>query len=362
MTGCAQPLEIGSPEYMHEFSRRVVRDRVPVSGAFDLTYRCNLRCSHCYAGHAVGQRPEDAGELGTAEVLRLAAEAAETGCLYLLLSGGEPFLRPDFPQIYRGVRRLGMLVSVFTNATLVRDDVVAALVEYPPQKVEVSVYGASAAVYERVTGVPGSFRSAWRGIDRLLESGVMVGLKTMILRENVHEVAAMEATALDLGLSFRLDPLLSPRLDGDPRPLAQRVDPHAAAALELASEKRLADTVAHVARQAATVGAPDLYRCGAGITTFDLDPRGVMRPCLMCREPAVPAAVAGFGAAWREVTAAMKDVALAADPVCRDCSLVSLCGYCPGLFALESGSLYHRSDYVCRLGEARSAVIGARRE
>ena len=362
MTDCVRPLELGSPEHMRAFTRRVVRDHVPVSGAFDLTWRCNLRCTHCYVGHAVGRRAEDAGELGTRQVLRLASEAADAGCLYLLLSGGEPFLRPDFPEIYRGVRRLGMLVSVFTNATLLRDDVLAALVEYPPQKVEISVYGASAAVYERVTGVPGSFRRAWRGIDRLLESGVTVGLKTMILRENLHEVAAMEAMATELGLSFRVDPLISPRLDGDPGPLVQRVDPRAAAELELASEKRFADTVAHVARQTATVGAPDLYRCGAGMMTFDLDPQGVLRPCLMCREPAVPAVSVGFGAAWQQVTAAMTDVGLGADADCQGCSLVSLCGYCPGLFALEKGSVYRHPEYACRLGAARSAVIGARGE
>ena len=75
---------------------------MPVSGAFDLTYRCNLRCVHCYCGHATAQSPAQGAELGTDEVLRLLAEAADAGCLQLVLSGGEPLLRRDFAQIYTG--------------------------------------------------------------------------------------------------------------------------------------------------------------------------------------------------------------------------------------------------------------------
>ena len=359
MTECALTPELGSPQHMAEFTRRAIRGRVPVSGSFDLTYRCNLRCVHCYAGHLTSRRACEADELGTAQVLRLLSGAAASGCLTLLFSGGEPMVRPDFAEVYRAARRLGMLVTVFSNATMLSDEVLGALVEYPPLKVEVSVYGASEAVYERVAGVPGSFRRAWQGIDRLTAAGVRVGLKTMILRENAREVAAVEETARRLGMSFRLDPLVTPRLDGHPAPLAQRVDPRTAVDLELASEKRLHDTAAYAARQKAKASAPDLYRCGAGVMAFHLDPAGVLRPCLMSRAHAFPAAGPGFAAAWRQAVAAMSGLRMAAEAECAGCPHVSLCGYCPGLFALETGSVHGHSDYVCKLGETRTAMVAA---
>ena len=357
MLDCAAGTELGSQEHMAAFTRRAIDAHVPLNGAFDLTYRCGLRCVHCYCGHLVAQRPADAAEMPTATALRLLGEAADAGCMFLLLSGGDPLLHAGFARIYVEARRLGMVVSVFTNATLVTDEVADLLAEYPPRCVDVSVYGASAEVFDRVTGVPGSYRRAWRGIERLLARGVRVSLKTMILRDNLHEVALMERRAEELGLSFRLDPLVTPRLDGDLAPLRQRVEPEAAVALEYASRKRAEDLAAYEAREVALPPTARQYRCGAGVITFNLDPQGVLRPCLLSREHAFDAAAAGFQAAWRAASAAVADPRLPGDPECASCPHVHVCGYCAGLFALETGSAGRHNGYNCGLGVYRSAII-----
>ena len=362
MIDCAPTVELGSPEFMRRFSARTRLEHVPVSGAFDLTYRCNLRCVHCYCGHLTAQSPREAGELGTTAVLRLLDGIAAEGCMYFLLSGGEPLLRRDFVEIYRHACELGMRTGVFTNATLVDDPILEAFREYPPRMVEVSVYGHDAATYERVSGVRGSFERALAGVHRLLDAGVHVGLKTMILRDNVHVVDAIEAMAVELGLRFRIDPLIMPRLDGDAAPLGQRVDPDTAVALELATDERLLSVDALEARQRSAPVRSDLYLCSAGVKAFHIDPRGVVRPCLLSQDLGVDSAGAGFGAAWRSVVQTVASLRRRADSQCIECSLKAVCGYCPGFFALETGSPHEVSPYLCALAERRSGMIAQARE
>jgi radical SAM protein with 4Fe4S-binding SPASM domain len=335
-----------------------------MNGAFDLTYRCNLRCVHCYGGHLVGQTRSQAAELDTKQVVGLLSEAARAGCLMLLLSGGEPLLREDFVQVYTAARRLGFVVSVFTNASLVTQAHVDAFGEYPPEMVEVSIYGATEATYERITGVPGSFRRARRGIEQLMARGVRVGLKTMILRDNVEEITAIEAMARDLGVRFRLDPLVTARLDGDQTPLEQRVDAQRAVEVELASGGRRAEMGRFFRRQQAA-GAPgtgkagELYYCGAGIASFHIDPSGFMHPCLLSTAIAYNAVTMGFADAWKAVTTAIDDVTWDGAGGCSSCPTIDVCGYCPGVFALEKASPSQPPDYLCQLGECRLRGIGA---
>jgi radical SAM protein with 4Fe4S-binding SPASM domain len=287
----------------------------------------------------------------------LLVEVADAGCLSLLISGGEPLLRRDFVDIYTAAVRLGMLVTVFTNATLVDQRIVTSFVEYPPRQVEISVYGATEATYERITGVRGSFARAIRGIRGLLDAGVRVGLKTMILRDNAHEIEAIEAWAEELGVRFRLDSLVTPRLDGNPAPLEQRVDPGTAVALELGNQKRLSDLISFRDRQSPIPETSSLYGCYAGLTLFHVDPTGVVHPCLMSQEIGLDALGLGFEAAWHSLVAAMGRLQRREDSECAACNLKVLCGYCPGLFALESGSPHVHSEYLCRLGSERLGII-----
>jgi radical SAM protein with 4Fe4S-binding SPASM domain len=362
MMDCAPQAELGSSEYLSTVLGRVCKDRVPLSGAFDLTHRCNFRCVHCYTGHLAAQPRSQAAELSTKQVTELLAAATHAGCLMLLLSGGEPLLREDFIDIYKAAKRLGLIVTVFTNASLITQAHLDAFSEYPPHTVEVSVYAASDATYERITGARGSFGRVRRGIDQLMERGVRVSLKTMILRDNVDEVLAIEALARGLGVRFRLDPTITPRLNGDPKPLDQRVDPERAVAIEMATETRQSDMARFVERQktsggGATASTSRLYRCGAGIASFHIDPQGYMHPCLMSRAIAYNTSAMGFGPAWKAVTSAVDEAKWEGTGGCADCPNILLCGYCPGLFELEHASPSRPPEYVCRLGENRYRAV-----
>ena len=275
----------------------------------------------------------------------------------------EPLLREDFVQIYTAARRFGMLVSVFTNASLLDEAHLDAFQEYPPELVEVSLYGATRATYERVTGEQGSFDRTLHGVHRLLDRGVKVGVKTMILSDNVEEIADIEGLAADLGVPFRLDVVVTPRLDGDPVPLQQRVEPECAVAVELSGGERCSEMARFYERRQAsceTGGLPRdrFYYCGAGISSFHIDPRGFVHPCVMSPGIGYDGVSLGFAAAWRAVTAAIDGLVWEGVGGCADCPIIDICGYCPGLFTLEGTTPSRPPEYLCRLGEHRLLGIG----
>jgi len=111
------------------------------------------------------------------------------------MTGGEPLLRPDFSEVYELAKRRGLLVTVFSNGTLVNERILRLFEELPPRLVDITLYGASADVYERVTGVRGSFRRCLEGVDALLARGVPVAVKAMVLKDNQHEIRSLRELA-----------------------------------------------------------------------------------------------------------------------------------------------------------------------
>src|SRR5215208_4107221 len=92
---------------------RAVADRIPISVHFDLTYRCNERCEHCYLDH------EDHGEMTSGEVKDVLDQLASAGTLFLTFSGGELLLRKDFFELLAHARQLQFDVKIKTNAMLI---------------------------------------------------------------------------------------------------------------------------------------------------------------------------------------------------------------------------------------------------
>lgn len=356
------------PDLLHTLRQRIADHHAPFTGTFELTHRCQLRCVHCYGGDQGRVRRAARRELTTAQWIRLADQAADAGCVDLLLTGGEPMLRTDFPAIYEHVKRRGFVVTVFTNGFQVDENHRALFFDLPPFLVEITLYGATPATHDRITQVPGSFKKTLKNVELLKAGGVRVGLKTVLMSLNVAEASEIEHLAADLGVAWRLDAAVFSclsRADSGGRPnrcstfgaamdpTALRVDPESAAAIECRDEVRrkvLADTW-NVWKNGR---APQqtLYTCGAGLTGFYIDPYGWMQPCLMITHCRAHALRAGFERAWRKMQA-IRAIPAPSDFPCRMCKYMPLCSGCPALFALESGDAARPSGYICELARAR---------
>ena len=100
--------------YIHAKGARL---GLPIAGNFEITSRCNFNCKMCYIHDNAAQ-----GELSAAEWIEIGRQAAGAGMVFLLITGGEPLIRKDFPEIYLGLKKLGLLISINTNASLLTDE------------------------------------------------------------------------------------------------------------------------------------------------------------------------------------------------------------------------------------------------
>lgn len=351
-----------TPELQARFRARAMREKVPISGMLELTRRCNFRCIHCYLEPEDRKGVPGLEEISTAEACVLIDQFVEAGCLTLVITGGEPMLRRDFPTIYRHARQAGLLVEVFSNGTSITGAIIELFREFPPTIVDISMYGSTEATYAAVTGVKGAYARCRDGIRLLQEGGIHVGLKTMILRANVDEVPAMRSFAESVGARFRTDAGVCTRHSGGREPLGQRVDAPIAVGLELATAERRAALRTYYDRARTVPPSALLYECGAAVTGFSVDAGGILHPCLMSTAIGADAVRLGFKAAWETIS--RKVSALRSDPAspCTPCDLRGLCGRCPPLAEIETGYASHPVAYQCELGRTRRDVIEATRE
>lgn len=339
------------------FLRRAVAERIPLNGSIALTHRCNLRCVHCYLGGERAGVPGGPGESDTSFWCNAVDQLADAGCLGLLITGGEPLLRDDFAEIYRHVLRRGILATVFTNATRIDEATLEAFREFPPQLVEVTLYGASEEIFDRVTDVPGSYRRCLAGLDALVRARVRIGLKSMIMVENRHEVPAMRAMAEGRGAKFRVDPALFPRRDGSADPLEHRIPATEAVAIEMEDDELRRRAAGYFQRVRDTAPADRLFSCMAGRTGFHIDPAGTLLPCLMVASHGFDLHKGSFLTGWREVIPRFLEQEIAPDYECHRCEKRFICGVCPAQSQMETGSVYEKSEYQCLLGEARCRAL-----
>jgi radical SAM protein with 4Fe4S-binding SPASM domain len=343
--------------------QRVSTKRVPLGGTVELTRRCNHRCEHCYNNLPATDSKALAEELSTTEVLRILDEVTAAGCVWLLFTGGEIFLRPDFLDIYDHAKQKGLLLTLFTNGTLITSRVADHLARHRPFSIEITLYGASRETYERVTGAPGSFGRCLRGIGQLRDRGLPLKLKATVSTLNRHEIREMKRLAEEeLGLPFRFDALLNPRCDCSLKPLEVRLSPEEVVQLDLADPARV-EALREFARSQRGRAAGEgkrisLYPCGGGANSFAIDPYGRLRACAISPDEGFDLRAGSFPEGWDGFLARVRERAVDRTTKCFRCSLRSLCGMCPANGELECGDPQQPVNFLCRVAHLRAYALG----
>lgn len=347
--------QIGSAELINHLAAQP--GDFPIAGSLELTLRCNVRCRHCYILYPGATT----GEMSTDEVKAILDKLAEQGVLFLLLTGGEILARCDFREIYLHAKQLGFLLTLFTNATLIDEDMANFLAEWPPRRIEVTIYGHTEQTYEKVTGVHGSFARFRRGVELLLERNLPLALKTVVMRTNRHEFEQIQAWAQGLGVPFRFDAVINPQLDGGTSVLKERLDPEDVVRLDGLSDAHRAQYQTLMDKAQKRPRSEKAFSCGAGIKTFHVDPRGHMHPCMMWR--ATPYDFkAGTLDGWRTHVEALRNTAIPAESGCRNCAHHLGCNNCAATSALENGGVPGKPvGYYCSINGAREKLLNLRR-
>lgn len=330
------------------------RERIPLVGSMAATYRCNLDCKHCYLDGC-----RDLDEMACDEWLEIIDQIAEAGCLWFLISGGEPLIRRDFEKIYRYAKGKGLLVGVFTNATLIDDSIIDLWRECPPYVVEVSLYGYSRATYAEVTGVPGARDATFDGVHRLAEAAIPTRLKSMLLRQNAAEIDHLKRFSEELGMEFRLDPMVSPGLHGSRRPCATQLDQETILSVESGDKKAQEGWAQFFEWQENPAPRKSLFSCGGGMKFFFIDPSGMLCLCPF-DTPLYDVKRGSFLAGWNGPLKQRRNQSLPEDHPCFGCKDGVFCGICPPVARMETGSDLGRPQPLCDLGKRRSRAILSR--
>ena len=202
------------------------------------------------------------------------------------------------------------------------------------------------------SGAPGAHHRFREGVDRLLARDLPVYFKMLVMNSNLHEFDKVRAWASALQRPFRHDTFVTPRLDGHPLPLADRLPPHAAASLGPQGPDVAAEQERLRAQAAATPGRPLLFRCAAGAATFHVDARGFLHPCMMWRHDPYDL-LRGSVAEWKQLVARLRERPAPPGTACTDCDLRFSCPGCAASSALEIGQPGIETAYFCDYCHAR---------
>lgn len=348
--------------------------RIPVNGTFELTVRCNLHCKMCLFRHADSENARLLAEEMTAdEWIEMARQAARAGTVNLLITGGEPLLRPDFCEIWEGVYQQGFLITLYTNATLVTPKVMETLRRYPPHKIGVTIYGASPETYRKVCGDAATFARTIAGIHQLQTLPSVLEFRTTIIKDNYADADAIdELVQREFGKEYIVTQpsvvIASVRGACTDVPNC-RLSPEQNAFLAFRRginiiKKKVGDKYDErnlVIRYNERAHAPSkqkkwtLFGCNAGMSSYTLSWDGLLLGCQIMGIFSTNARTNGFLSAWKQFPFVVS--LPEPDTRCLSCTNAKYCETCPAFCYAETGSLSGFSTYACQIADSMAHLI-----
>jgi AdoMet-dependent heme synthase len=334
-----------------EMNERALKTGVPLSVQFDVTYRCNERCVHCYLDH------DDHGELTATEIMGVLDQLAEAGVFFLCFSGGEVLMRRDFFRILEYARSLLFCVKVKTNAFMIGENEANRLRELAIQSIQVSIYSHRPEVHDAITKLPGSLKRSLAGIRLLRKRGMRVVIANVLMRQNLEDYLGVVALAKELGAEYTVDPTITPRMDGDRSILRL-----AMGQTELERVFRTRELVGNVEEVCAPPPAvgDDIREglpCSASHTFCYISPYGDVYPCVQFPLPTGNVRRQKFLEIWND-SPQMNEVRSIRGrdlPTCSSCAHLGTCSRCPGLAYME-GNMRGPSAQDCEKSLARTGI------
>ena len=347
-------------EYLYQ---KAAAAGVPLSGTFELTPVCNMDCKMCYVRLSKVQQESIAPLKSAEQWLDLGERAKQAGMLYLLLTGGEPFSHPQFRQIQEGLHRMGLLISINSNGTMIDEATVQWLKNCPPVRINISIYGASDEMYSRLCGNPKGFTQVCQAIDLLQQAGIPVKLNCSLTPDNASQLEEMINFAKEKRLPIQVAGyMFPPSRKGEFAPSEFfRLTPEEAARYTAYSEYLLLGKEKFLERgcQSVLLSDPeeacrdtgDVMRCRAGRCSFWITWQGNMTPCGMFPETDVSNVFEeDFEILWNKVKAQVAQIRLPA--TCDACSAKYLCRACGAMVLTENGDFTKVPQYRCQMMQA----------
>ena len=323
---------------------------IPVYTHLELTYRCNEKCVHCYATVNHSSKKE----LTVQEYKSIFDQLADLGTLYLAMTGGEILVRQDFFDIAQYAKKKAFALRLFTNGISITENVAKQIADLNPLRVEISLYGMSPNIHDKITQIAGSFIRTRDSILLLSKMGINLTIKVPAMRENIDEILLIKKFTEDHGLEFISNPLIVPMGNGCLDNLQYRL-----------TDKQLKFFYQHVNNEwFFNTPALDKTLCNAGKGIMSISPYGEVFPCVQVQTLAGDLRKQSLSDIWfnSQVLTQIRSLSLSRIKGCSNCDNIEYCNPCPGLALAEDGDIYTNSSEACRQAKVRKTVFANKKD
>lgn len=331
---------------------------IPVNGTFELTPRCNLACKMCYVRMTPEQMAPIGREKTADEWIAIAEQAKNAGLIFLLLTGGEPTLRKDFPEIYERLARMGLSISINTNGTMFNEELRETFHRFPPAQINITLYGTSPEEYGELCGNPEAYHRVIENLNWLKKEGILVHLNATMIPGNIDRWEVFEKFAKDRNLELRMTTYCFPPVRRSECKEFTRLTPEQAGELAVkdmlyregvdAVRKRKENLQQQLSSCKLDLGDP--IQCMAAKSQFWINWDGSMVPCGMLKFPKTYPFENGFTESWEELKEKTNAIRLC--PECASCSEKNTCMNCAAVTFTETGKFDGKPEYMCRMNQA----------
>lgn len=349
---------------------KAARARIPLNVTMELSPVCNFHCKMCYVRKTEAQiRKEGKSLVPWERWLELAKELKAAGGLYLLLTGGEPFLYPHFKELYTELHRMGFLIMINTNGTLIDGGTLAWLREMSPYRINLTLYGGSRETYGRICGNPDGYDKAMFALRGLKELGVPTVINASMIPENACDMEKIMSVGRELKLNTRVSTYMFPPVRRDAEEEDSRFTPEESADMfmrkvmfAIEPERRTDFLRSQLCPDPSPVeegwgdNKEEYMQCRAGRCSFWISWDGTMSACGLTPFPKTFDAFDGkLLDHWEELTEAVRKAPVL--EACAGCHLRTVCKPCVATVYAESGKTEGRIPYMCRMAQCTVNLI-----
>ncbi len=316
----------------------------------ELTNACNFRCKHCYLGSK-----KDFKYIDKKEILNLMDQLKELGCVSIILTGGEPLMHPDFKEIYAYAKKKGFLITLFTNASLIKEDIIELLKKYKPAMVEISLYGTSEETYKDLTKKKVNFKKIKENIKKIVKNNIRVRLKTVLLKQTYNQIDEMHKIANELGCDFRWDYYVINSLTDDNEVIKSTMLNEEEIISKILKDKPKYDLFKSTLETAFEKN-DRLFKCEAGKNSIYIDSSLLLSICVIAREPYYNLKMGSL----KEGIEKVREYGCKKMPKeskCATCENINICRYCPSKFKIAYNDYCKPIKKYCNIAAQMRRII-----
>ncbi len=310
-----------------------------ISVLIELTYKCNLKCIHCYA-----DKKDYFKELPTNKWKEIIDELFNLNVMFLTFSGGEAYQKKDFFEILQYASSKGFVIDVFSNGTLYTEKDIEELVKLNIRTLHVSLYSSNPKTHDAITQTEGSFQKSLKTITFAKKAGLNVNIKTVLMKENQEEAGCLKKLTDSLGVTLQIGLSVSPTYSDNMNPIKHRI------------------TNTSTLHNIFKVCLPEKWEakkdndksiCGAGFNSLSINPFGEIFPCNAITK-SCGHVNEGIGEVWKksDFLNMLRCITFSDIPKCRKCKQKDYCQFCIGVAISETKKIKPYSE-ACMMAKAR---------